>query len=120
MVAGNRDARAAIGATGVDVATAARFLRRLGGVLARAAHEREQILDAADDSLPQEAHQQHEHQAEHQLPGRAQLQGGLQEVLQEEPHAGADERAEQRATSADGGLHDQLARGVEHEGVRAA
>ena len=55
---------------------------------------------------------------EHQLPGRAELQRGLQEVLQEQPDARADERAEQRAASADGGLHDQLARGVEHEGVR--
>ena len=32
--------------------------------------------------------------------------------------AGADQRAEQRAAAADGGLHDELAGGVEHEGVR--
>ena len=41
----------------------------------------------------------------------------LQEVLQEQPDGGADQRAEQRAGAADRGLHHELARGVEHEGV---
>ena len=38
--------------------------------------------------------------------------------LQKEPDRGADQRAEQRAGAADRGLHDELAGGVEREGVR--
>ena len=76
-----------------------------------------EIDDAADDAAAQEADQQHEHHAEHQLPGGAEPERRLQEVLQEQPDRGADQRAEQRAAAADGGLHDELARGVEREGV---
>ena len=55
---------------------------------------------------------------EHELPRGAQLERGLQEILQEEPDGRADQRAEERAAAADGGLHHELARGLEREGVR--
>ncbi len=61
--------------------------------------------------------QQHEDDAEHQLPGRAEMQRRLEEVAEIEPDRRADQRPEQRAGAADRGLHDELARGVEHEGV---
>ena len=41
----------------------------------------------------------------------------MQEVAQEQPDRGAEQRAEQRADAADRGLHHQLAGGVEGEGV---
>ena len=80
--------------------------------------ERKEIPDAADDALAQEDDQQYEHHAQHQFPLRAQPQRRLQEILQEQPHGGADQRAEQRGAAADGGLHHELAGGVEHEGIR--
>ena len=45
------------------------------------------------------------------------MKGRLQEILQKEPDRGADQGAEQRANAADRGLHDELARRVEHERV---
>ena len=90
-------------------------LRSLPGSLA--GHEAVEIDEAADDAAAQEADQQHEHDAEHELPGRSQTQRGLEEILQEQPDGGADQRAEQRAPAADGGLHHELAGGVEGEGV---
>ena len=42
----------------------------------------------------------------------------LEEIAQIEPDGRADQRPEQRARAADRGLHDELAGGVEHEGVR--
>ena len=77
-----------------------------------------QVRDAADDAAAQEADQQHEDDAEHQLPRRAEIQRRLQEVLQEQPDGGADQRPEQRAAAADRGLHHELAGGLEGEGIR--
>ena len=79
--------------------------------------ERVEVVEAADDAAAQEADQQHEHEAQHELPGGAEPERRLQEVLQEQPDRGAEQRPEQRAGAADRGLHDQLARGVEGEGV---
>ena len=66
----------------------------------------------------QEADQQHEHDAEHQLPGRAEPERRLQEILQEQPDRGAEQRTEQRAAAADRGLHHELARRIEGERIR--
>ena len=45
------------------------------------------------------------------------MQRVLEEVAQIKPDGRADQRSEQRARPADRGLHDELAGGVEHEGV---
>src|SRR5690242_13571365 len=77
----------------------------------------EKVADAAEDSLPQETHEQDEDHAEPQLPARAELQRSLQEILKEEPDRRANERAEKRAATADGRLHDELTGSLEREGL---
>ena len=76
-----------------------------------------EILDAADQAAAEEADQQHEDDAEHQFPGGAEMQRGLEEIAEIKPHGGADQRSEQRAGAADRGLHHELARSIECEGV---
>jgi hypothetical protein len=75
------------------------------------------VANPAHDALAQEAHEEHEDHAQHQLPGSAELEGALEEILEEEPHGGSDQRAHERAAAADDGLHHQLAGGVEGEGI---
>ena len=67
--------------------------------------------------MTQEADQQHEHDAENELPCGAEMQRRLEKVAQIKPDRGADQRTEQRAGAADRGLHHQLPRRVEREGV---
>jgi len=77
---------------------------------ARAApFDADQFAQTADDAAAQEEDQKHERQAEHQLPGGAELERGLQEILQEQPHGGAEQRTEQRPDPADRGLDHELA-----------
>jgi hypothetical protein len=85
------------------------------GFFSGADHQPVESLDAADQST-QEANQQHEDHAEHQLPGGPEMQRGLQEVAQMEPHRRADQRSELRAGAADRGLHHQLPGRLEREG----
>ena len=73
-----------------------------------AGHPAIEVLDAANNAAAQETYQQHEDQAEHKLPRCPEPEGGLQEVLQEQPDRGADQRAEQGAAAADRGLHHEL------------
>src|ERR1051325_1941403 len=63
-----------------------------------------EVAQAADDALAQEADEDHEYQAEDELPGGAQVQRRLEEVLQEEPNPGTDQRPEERAAAADDAL----------------
>ena len=74
-------------------------------------------VDAADDAAAQEHDQHHEHEAKDELPRRAQRQRRLQFVAQIQPERAAHQRPDQRAGAADHGLHHQLARGVEGEGL---
>jgi hypothetical protein len=59
-----------------------------------AANEAIKVRDAADDAAAQEAYKKHENDTQHQLPCCAKAERGLQEVLKEEPDAGADQRPE--------------------------
>ena len=102
----------AIGAVAFE-SDAARLARLRRG----AGRERDQVLDAADHAAAQEDDESHEHEAEHQPPGAAEMQRVLEEVAEIEPDGRADQRAEQRAGAADRGLHHELTRGVEGEGV---
>ena len=94
------------------------LVRRFGFRPVRSGRVAIEIDEAAHQTAAQKDDQQHENDSQHQLPGGAEMQRGLEEVAQIEPDGGADQRPEQRAGAADRGLHDELARGVEGEGVR--
>ena len=91
------------------VAPAAAGLR--GAQLQQPAHDR------ANDAVGQKSDQNDKDKAENELPQIADGGHLLQHVAQRQPDRGADGRADQRAGAADHGLNDELARGVQREGV---
>jgi hypothetical protein len=63
----------------------ARDRTRAFGRAASAREEAIEVGEVADDAAAQKAHQQHEDDAEHELPGCAEIEGGLQKILQKQP-----------------------------------
>ena len=76
------------------------------------------MQDLSADAAPQAHHQADEGYAQDQLPEGAEARNELEVVAQPQPEHGAHEGPHERSDPAHDGLHHQLARGLQREGVR--
>ena len=80
-------------------------------------HQVVEVDECPGQTAAQEDHEQHEHDTQDELPGRAQVEHRLEEVAEQQPRRGAQDRPEERARAADGGHHHDFAGRGEHERI---